>query len=79
MYCSCPVIVSREASLPEVCGDAALYCDAYSVEDIAEKMTMMINDEGLRERYRTRGYLHASQYRWAMSASRLLDTIGRAR
>lgn len=79
MYCSCPVIVSREASLPEVCGDAALYCDAYSVEDIAEKMTMMINDDGLRERYRTRGYLHASQYRWAMSASRLLDTIGRAR
>ncbi|MBN3753592.1 glycosyltransferase family 4 protein [Paraburkholderia sp. Tr-20389] len=79
MYCGCPVIVSREASLPEVCGDAALYCDAYSVEDIAEKMTAMMNDAPMRAMYRTRGREHAKQYQWAKSASRLLETISRAR
>src|SRR5207253_1940106 len=27
MHCGCPVIVSDRASLPEVCGEAAVYCD----------------------------------------------------
>ena len=35
MACGCPVAVSRVASLPEVCGDAAVYFDPESVEDIA--------------------------------------------
>jgi glycosyltransferase involved in cell wall biosynthesis len=35
MACGCPVAVSRVASLPEVCGDAAVYFDPLSVEDVA--------------------------------------------
>jgi glycosyltransferase involved in cell wall biosynthesis len=35
MACGCPVAVSQVASLPEVCGDAAVYFDPASVEDIA--------------------------------------------
>src|SRR6187397_1707069 len=34
MACGCPVIVSRAASLPEVCGDAAIYCDPTNPADI---------------------------------------------
>jgi glycosyltransferase involved in cell wall biosynthesis len=33
-----PVVVSRAASLPEVFGDAALYCDPHSPRDIASKI-----------------------------------------
>jgi glycosyltransferase involved in cell wall biosynthesis len=35
MACGCPVVASRAASLPEVCGDAARYVDPLSPEDIA--------------------------------------------
>ncbi len=35
MACGCPVACSRVASLPEICGDAAVYFDPESVEDIA--------------------------------------------
>jgi glycosyltransferase involved in cell wall biosynthesis len=35
MACACPVAVSRVASLPEICGDAAVYFDPTSPEDIA--------------------------------------------
>jgi glycosyltransferase involved in cell wall biosynthesis len=35
MACGCPVAASRVASLPEVCGDAAVYFDPGSVEEIA--------------------------------------------
>jgi glycosyltransferase involved in cell wall biosynthesis len=35
MACGCPVAASNVASLPEVCGDAAVYFDPESVDDIA--------------------------------------------
>lgn len=43
-----PVITSNTSSLPEVAGDAALYCDPYSVRDIRDKMERMMGDAELR-------------------------------
>lgn len=34
----CPVVVSNAASLPEIFGQAALYCDPHSPEDIARQI-----------------------------------------
>ena len=36
MACGCPVACSDAASLPEICGDAALYFDPLSAESIAQ-------------------------------------------
>jgi glycosyltransferase involved in cell wall biosynthesis len=77
MACGCPVIVSREASLPEVCADAAMYCDARSVDDIADKVTQMMGDAALRESWRVRGRAHARAFRWERSARQLLDILER--
>lgn len=77
MSCGCPVIVSREASLPEVCGDAAMYCDAYSVDDIVDKVTQMMDDAAVRETWRERGRHHARGFRWERSAHQLLDVLER--
>jgi len=43
MACSCPVITSNLTSLPEVCGDAAIYCDPYSVLSIQNALEKMLN------------------------------------
>lgn len=77
MSCGCPVIVSREASLPEVCGDAAMYCDAHSVDDIVDKITQMMESAELRETWRERGRTHARGFRWERSARQLLDVLER--
>lgn len=77
MACGCPVIVSREASLPEICGDAAMYCDAHSVDDIVDKTTQMMDDAALRETWRERGREHARGFRWERSARQLLDILER--
>jgi glycosyltransferase involved in cell wall biosynthesis len=45
-----PVIAGNNSSMPEVGGDAALYVDAYSVEDIRSGLTRLLSDEGLRNR-----------------------------
>jgi glycosyltransferase involved in cell wall biosynthesis len=44
MACGCPVIVSAAASLPEVCGDAALYCDPLDPESIARQIRRLMSD-----------------------------------
>lgn len=64
MACGCPVIVSNTASLPEVCGEAALYCDPYSPEDIARQMVRVLTDQTLRDELRKKGYQRALTFSW---------------
>jgi glycosyltransferase involved in cell wall biosynthesis len=47
MACSCPVISSNAASLPEVCNDAAIYINPNNIDDIANKMIAIISDSNL--------------------------------
>jgi len=75
MYCGCPVIVSDEASLPEICGEAAVYCNAHSAGDIAAKISHLMNDMALRERMRIKGRAHAQQFRWSRAAAELLRVL----
>lgn len=68
MACGCPVIASDAASLKEVCGTAALYCDPKSYEDIADKVGLMLADTGLREKLCETGKSWAASFRWADTA-----------
>jgi glycosyltransferase involved in cell wall biosynthesis len=64
MAAGCPVIVSNAASLPEICGDAALYCDPYHPRDIADKIIELLGDEALRVALRRKGSARARQFTW---------------
>jgi glycosyltransferase involved in cell wall biosynthesis len=75
--CGCPVIVSDAASLPEVCGDSALYCSPYNVNDIAEKIGLLISTPELARTLREKGRANAGRYNWRTSAMRLLEAIGK--
>ncbi|KXG78349.1 N-acetylgalactosamine-N,N'-diacetylbacillosaminyl-diphospho-undecaprenol 4-alpha-N-acetylgalactosaminyltransferase [Fervidicola ferrireducens] len=55
MSVGCPVITSNVSSLPEVCGDAALYVDPYNVSDIREKLEKILSDRDLREKMVSKG------------------------
>jgi glycosyltransferase involved in cell wall biosynthesis len=44
MACGCPVAASNVASLPEVCGDAAVYLDPTSVESIGDAIRRVLDD-----------------------------------
>src|SRR3989339_173128 len=60
-----PVISSNASCLPEVYGNAALYFDPNSVEDLVEKMETLISDIDLREKLSNVGPLQAKKYSWA--------------
>ncbi|MFQ5786350.1 MAG: glycosyltransferase family 4 protein [Thermodesulfobacteriota bacterium] len=64
-----PVVCSQVASIPEVGGDAVLYCDPLSVDDITEKLKRIIQDDALRTELITRGKTRAAEFTWEKCAS----------
>ena len=50
MSFGCPVITSNVASLPEVCGDAALYIDPHDTDNLADTLEKLIGDRSLRDK-----------------------------
>ena len=68
MACGTPVIVSNVTALPEVCGDAALYVDPYSMEDISKKIQLLLSDTSLQEEYIVKGLAHVKTYTWKGAA-----------
>jgi glycosyltransferase involved in cell wall biosynthesis len=75
MSLGCPVVAARAASLPEVCGDAALYVDPTSVESIAEGMRRVLADAALRERLAAAGRARVATMTWRAAAERLLAAL----
>jgi glycosyltransferase involved in cell wall biosynthesis len=56
-----PVLTARSSSLPEVCGDAALYVDPFDVRDIREKLERLVGDQPLRDYLSERGLQRSQQ------------------
>jgi glycosyltransferase involved in cell wall biosynthesis len=68
MACGCPVIVSRAASLPEVCGDAASYCDPHDPADTASKLNEIAEDADYRQRLIELGRKRVQLFSWERTA-----------
>ena len=64
MACGTPVITSNLSSMPEVCGDAAIYIDPHSVEDISQKIQTVLNNEALQQKLINKGLKHIKQFTW---------------
>jgi glycosyltransferase involved in cell wall biosynthesis len=78
MACGTPVLTSKISSLPEVAGDGALLVDPYSVEEIAEGLARLLDDEELRQSLVARGRARAASYSWERSARAIHEGYLRA-
>lgn len=75
MSYGCPVAVSDIDVFHEVCGDAALYFNPYSVEDIEDKIRLMLSDDKLRKELVEKGYMNIARFSWEESAKKVLKVI----
>jgi glycosyltransferase involved in cell wall biosynthesis len=73
-----PVITSNVSSMPEICGDAALYADPASPEDIATQMKMIFKDEQLRTKLIEAGQLQSQKFSWDTTAQLMWQCIEKA-
>lgn len=72
MACGTPVITSNTSSLPEVVGDAAIQADPYNVEDFAEKMYEVLQNDDLKEEMIKKGLRRSKMFSWDSSAKKTL-------
>ena len=69
MACGTPVITSKVASLPEVCGRAAHYVDPYSPDDIKNGITAVLSSREIRSQMENAGVENARKFSWNRFAS----------
>ncbi len=65
-----PVVASRSASIPEVCGDAAIYVDPNNPQDIAQGIIKIFRDDSFRNELIDKGYARAQCFPWQASAAK---------
>ncbi len=75
MRCGCPVIASDAASLPEVCGAAALFFAPDDSRRLARHIRDLNGSQALRDELRARGRSRAARYTWTAAAERLFEII----
>ena len=68
-----PVVASSISSLPETCGDAALFADPTDPDAWAEAMLRLIEDEGLHAALRQRGLAWSRRWTWDRCARATWD------
>jgi glycosyltransferase involved in cell wall biosynthesis len=72
MACGCPVVASNAGSLPEIYGQAALYFNPEDVNEIAEKIRMVIENKNLRDELVEKGFAQVKKYSWQKCAEETL-------
>lgn len=78
MACATPVVCSRETSLPEVAGGAALYADARNAKEFGDALYKAFTDANLRATLRRNGLVNVGRFSWSNTASQTLEIYRRA-
>ncbi|GAA5182533.1 hypothetical protein GCM10025771_32040 [Niveibacterium umoris] len=72
MTCGCPVVAARAASIPEVCGDAAVFFDPHNADELAAQLVRVAGDADLRAELVAKGRVQAAKFSWEAAACQVL-------
>jgi len=71
-----PVVTTRVAALPEVCGDAAYYVnDPWDTLEICDAIERVLNDDGVRRFMSDEGLRRSHQFTWQRCAESTLAAL----
>lgn len=68
MSCGTPILASNATCLPEVAGDAAIYCDPFNVKEIANGMLRLLEDENLIKDLSEKSLKRFDLFSWSKAA-----------
>lgn len=73
MACGCPIITSNTSAIPEVAGSGAILIDPYNIEEIANMIEKVIEDNEFRERTISYGIERVKLFSWENTAKELIN------
>ena len=73
MQCGVPVIVSNAASIPEVVGDAGIYFNPKSADDLLQKIKLLLNSPTMAKELIERGQNQVSKFSWEQTGQYTLQ------
>lgn len=68
MSVGCPVVTTKYTSIPEICGNAALYVEPSQVEDVAQAITNLLTNSTQRDELKVRGIQQSGLFSWKKAA-----------
>jgi glycosyltransferase involved in cell wall biosynthesis len=77
MTCSCPIICADIPSTREVCENAALFFDAKRPDDLAMKISMILDDPTLVLDLKERGVVRSRFFSWTKTAQETKQILER--
>jgi glycosyltransferase involved in cell wall biosynthesis len=75
MACGCPVVAARSGALPEIAGDAALFCDPHDPRDIARAIVELVNDPAKRAAQVEKALARSQAFTWDRCAAETLRIL----
>jgi glycosyltransferase involved in cell wall biosynthesis len=73
-----PVVIANNTCLPEVAGLGAKSFDPFEVTDIAQTITLLLNDEVLRQSFIEKGNAQLQNFSWEKTAESLMQLFKKA-
>lgn len=75
MGCGTPLIVSEYSAMQEVCQDAAVYADPHNIDDIAEKIEIVLKDKELQNQLIENGQKRVKEFDWEKIAKQHISVF----
>ncbi|MEY4504675.1 MAG: hypothetical protein RL154_971 [Pseudomonadota bacterium] len=75
MACGTAVVVSNVSSLPEACGDSALYINPLCIDEIIAAIKSILENSALQNEYKQKGIKWAANFTWQESTKKHIESF----
>lgn len=75
MACGCPVVCANTASLPEVAGNASIYCDPHDAACLANAIAEVVASDSLYAKMSRQNLEQAAHFDWSATAEKTLEVF----
>ena len=73
MACGTVAVVCRTSSIPEVVGDAGVFFDPDSADDLPDILDSLSRDESMRENLILKGREQAKKFTWERTVAQTIE------
>lgn len=77
MRCGVPIVSANTTCLPEIAGDAAIYCDPFSVNDIVAQLKEIAEDKVLYKQLSQHATERSHQFSWDTAAEQVWEILSK--